>query len=432
MARQDRPEAEDATRREFFRAFGRQTVRQAGELVGAASELRRNSAAAARELLDLGGETAEQSPHRLPATATIPTSTFRSPYRFSGEGLVVLDQRELPGRVATFEVREASEVAAAIRSGAINAGPVLAEVAAYAMVLTCNAAIGRNEASRHQRMRAAAGTLRAARREVRALVGAVDRLEARHDELTDHGVDTPEIRDALLAEADAIASAAAVAQAQLGRFCAGVIQTADDRPVNLLMHADMGPLSCGTIGIGTAVIQSLIDAGRWVHVWLTEATPSGEGARISALQLTQLDIPHTVIPDTAVGWLLSHRRIDAALLRGDLICANGDTGAPIGSQIVARLARDAGVALQVLAPLASVDPAANDGAAIATDFRSAAEALAVDRQETPVRRPALFGVRLNPAADIVPSHLINAIVTESGALAPPFAHSISRAVAGAA
>jgi methylthioribose-1-phosphate isomerase len=436
MARRDRPGAEDATRREFFRAFGRQAVRQAGELVGAAAELRRNSGAVAQELLDLGDGAPEPSSGRLTAPASSPASTFRSPYLFTGDGLVVLDQRELPGRVTTFEVRDPSEVASAMRAGAINAGPVLAEVGAYAMVLACGGAIERNEASRHQRMRAAAGTLRAARREVRALAWAVDRLEARYDGLADGDVDTAEIRDALRAEADAIASEATVAHAQIGRVGAEVMEFVGGRPVNLLVHTDMGPLSCGAIGTGTALFQALTDAGRSVHAWVTEASPTGEGARISALQLTQLDIPHTVIPDTAVGWLFANRTVHAALLRGDQVCANGDTGAPIGSLSVARLAQAAGVPVFVLTPLASVDPAANDGAAIATDLHSGAEALAAERStaerstiESP--RPAVFGVRLSPAADVVPASLITSIVTEAGALAPPFAQSLSRALAGA-
>ena len=439
MSSRDRPETQDATRREFFRAFGRQTVREAGELVGAASELRRNSMAAARELLDLGPEPTfgaqggvdYDEAQASAATDSAPASTFRSPYRFTGEDIVLLDQRELPGRVTTFALREPSEIAAAIRSGAINSGSVLAEVAAYAMVLACGSAIGRNAASLQQRMRAAAGTLRAARREVRALGWAVDRMEAKFDRLADTGADAPVIRDTLLEEAHAIVSAATAAHAQIGRQGAEAIDVPVDRPVNLLMHGDMGPLSCGTVGTGTSLIQALHDAGHSVHAWLTEATPTGEGSRISALQLTQLDVPHTVIPDTAVGWLFGHRTIDAVLLRGDRVCANGDAGSPIGSLAVAWLARKATVPVHMLAPLSSLDAEASDGAAIGVELRSAAEALAADRLAGNAPRPTLFGVRLNPTVDVVPAELISRYLTEAGALAPPFERSLALALAEA-
>jgi methylthioribose-1-phosphate isomerase len=440
MASRDRPETQDATRREFFRAFGRQTVRQAGELAGAASDLRRNSLAAARELLDLGREPSasgsqarglREEAQAPGAAGTSPDSMFRSPYRFTGEDIVVLDQRELPGRVTTFALREPSEIAAAIRSGAINSGPVLAEVAAYAMVLACGSAIGRNEGSVQQRMRAAAGTLRAARREVRALGWAVDRMEAKFDRLADTGADTADIRDGLLEAAHKLAADATAVHARIGRLGAAAIELPDGRPVNLLMHGDMGPLSCGAAGVGTSLIQALNDVGHPVHVWLTEASPTGEGARISTVQLTQLDIPHTVIPDTAVGWLFDHRSIDAVLLRGDRVCANGDCGSLIGSLAVARLAREATVPVHVLAPLASLDAEASDGAAIGVELRSAAEALAADRLAGEAPRPALFGVRLNPTVDVVPAALIDRYLTEAGALAPPFERSLSLALAEA-
>ena len=84
---------------------------------------------------------------------------------------------------------------------------------------------------------------------------------------------------------------------------------------------------------------------------------SSEGTRVAALQLTQMDVPHTVISDTAVGWLLSSRRLDAALLRGDTVAANGDTLALIGSLNVATLATAAEVPVFVIAPTTSLTSA---------------------------------------------------------------------------
>lgn len=414
MAGNDRPGDEhDASRREFFRTFGRETVRQASAVVGAAAELRRSGLAAAQELMDPRPRPAVVA-EPIPEQAG-PDWTFRSPYRVTDDAVVAVDQRELPGRVATVTLHEPSEVASAMRSGVINGGPVLGQVAAYAIAIAARSAAGRPQASHQQLMRAALGTLRAARRDARTLGWAVERMEARYDGLVDRDDEPPAIADALRAEADAVTSASIEAMSVIGRAAARHVVPGGDGPANLLMHGDMGPMSCGMVGMGTALIQALADAGHGVHVWLTEASPSGEGSRIAALQLTQLDIAHTVVPDSAVGWLFHHRRLDAAVLRGDRIAANGDAGVLVGGAAIARIAESAGVPVLVLAPSAATDPEAEDGRALEADLRSAAESLAAARDDTgsEAARPAVFGVRLNPTVDVVPAGLIGRLVTET-------------------
>ncbi|HYI22317.1 MAG TPA: hypothetical protein VEX62_06735, partial [Candidatus Limnocylindrales bacterium] len=259
---------------------------------------------------------------------------------------------------------------------------------------------------------------------------ALERMDARHDELVDGGAGADEIVSALRLEADELSSVAMTTNATIGRFGAQLIadgnQDPDGGPLQVLMHGDCGPLSCGMIGIGTALLHSLLDQRRAVHVWVTDAAPSAEGSRISSLQLAQADIPHTVIPDAAVAWVLASRRLDAVLLRGDRVCANGDTGALVGSLNVAQLAGQAGVPVNVLAPLSAVDAAAAGGQQIKVQLASAAEVLAARRlgegsdRTDDSGRPVPFGVRLNPTTDIVPAASISAIVTEAGVLTAPF------------
>ncbi len=430
MARRkgDTEAGHDPTRREFFRTFGQQTVRNAGAVMGAAAELRRASGAAARELLDLGTESSPD-PRAAQASAEDRGATFRSAYRLAGDSLLILDQRDLPGRLTIVTCSEPSEVSSAIRSGAINAGPVLAEVAAYALAQVLARPPPRTTESRDQLFSAAANTLRGARREVHALRWAVDRVEARYDALTAGGPAAeaqadgdPGLEAHLRQEADAIAGEAQLAHAALGRSGAQAIAAAAaanstrhrGEPTNLLMHGDMGPLSCGMVGVGTAILQSLVGLGHSVHVWLTEAAPGLEGARVAALQLTQADVPNTVIADTAVGWLLSSRQLDGALLRGDTVAANMDTVGLIGSLNVARLAAAAGVPVYVVAPDSAFDPDTAAGSDLVLDVRSPAEAMAASPDRDGRTRPAVFGVRLHPSADVVPAHLVTAFLTASG------------------
>jgi len=432
MPRRDEAEGvHDPTRRQFFRTFGQQTVRNAGAVMGAAAELRRAGGAAARELFDTGGPAqvvlSADGRGRVPVdavgpiTAAQPEMPFRSAYRLGDDSLLVLDQRDLPARVTLVPCAEPTEIASAIRSRVVNGGPVLAEVAAYGLALTMARSVMRSGQSRDQAFRAAANMLRGARGDVHALRVAVDRMEQRYDALTagEPTVDSPELVRLMRSEADAIATEATLAHAALGRLGAEVIATrvAEDAirtpgaPINFLTHADMGPLSCGTVGTGTQLLQSMLGLGRKVHVWVTEAGPSMEGARM-ALQLTQADIPHTIVADSAVGWLLSSRHLDAVLLRGDTVCANGDTLGLIGSVNVAWLAASGGVDVFVVAPDTSFDAHAADGHRLAPDLRSPAEAMAGLGGDGH-SRPAVFGVRLNPPTDIVPSRLVTAYLTDS-------------------
>jgi methylthioribose-1-phosphate isomerase len=129
-----------------------------------------------------------------------------------------------------------------------------------------------------------------------------------------------------------------------------------------------------------------------------------EGARIGAWQLAANDIPHTIVADTAVGWLLHARRVDAILLRADWVCANGDFAAPLGSLSVATLAANVELPVYACAPASVIDPAIDSGDAIPTELRAPVEG----------RR----GPRLDPAADIVPADLLTGYITGSGVIAP--------------
>lgn len=405
MGRRD-PPGHDPSRREFFRTFSRQTVQGAGAVAGAAAELRRTSLAAARELFDTQPLEAATDERRTIVGAADGGghASFRSAYRFAGASLVILDQRELPDRVLTFECRDAADVASAVRSGAITTGPVLAEVAAYGIVLAALEAVDRDEASREQRVRGACGALRSARREQAALARAVDRMEARYDLVmatrdTSHGV-----VDALRDEADAVAVEALSAHASMGRLLSDALQSrASERgdSIDVLVHGDAGPLSHGTVGPSTAAFQSLLAAGRPLHVWVATTAPSDEGVRVAAHTLAQLDVPHTVIPDTAVGWLLANRSLTGVVVRGDTVFQNGDVLCLIGARSVAVLSRQADVPLFVLAPRAAYDSTGSldSGAGLAP--------------RSPAESGGALRARLNPITDVVPADLVTSVISEA-------------------
>jgi methylthioribose-1-phosphate isomerase len=420
----DRPA--DPTRRQFFRAFGRQTVAGAGNVVGAAETLRRGGAAAASELLGLGFGSPAANAARMQASAESPPPSvevglrFSSPYAYADDAIVLLDQRRLPSERSTVACREASEVAAALRAGVINGGPILAEVAAHTLVL---AVAGAGETSPDHRRRAfetAAETLLTARPPIRAGAWAVERMRIAHERVIDseHATVVADMRR----EAEAIAMELALDHARLGRLGAPVLPKRtegarpEERPLNLLFHGEMGPLSCGLVGTGFAVLRSLLDGGTELHVWLTEGGPRVRGGSLSSLQLAQLDIPHTVIPDAAASWLFENRSIAAALIRLDTIAAGQALG-PIGATNVARLARAAGVPVLGCATTSSIEPADTPGTGYLPEMASPSDLPDATAQN-----------RLEPITDSVPTHLLDAILTEEGPVEPPYDSALPRAL----
>jgi methylthioribose-1-phosphate isomerase len=365
-------------------------VRQAGAVAGAAAELRRTGLDAARTLFDPDAPATDSAavavatPSRESAVdESRPDATFRSAYRFTGSEIVALDARQLPNRVATVVLSEPSEVASAIRAGVINGGPVLAEVGAYALAMAARAAVERPPVGRDQQIRAAVNTLRGAKPEIHALAWAVDRMEALYLQSVGQATDPTDLADRMESDADAIASGNAIAHAEIGRLGASRLLEGGRNPVNLLMLGDMSPLSCGLVGLGTALIQGIRDAGREIHVWVTECAPSGEGGRVAAFGLRQLDVPFNVVPDAAVGWLLDQHKVDALVLRGDRVAANGDVGVLIGGLAAAIVAKVNEVPVYVLAPRSAFD---------------ATESL---------------GPSATPTSDVVRTDLITAALTEA-------------------
>jgi len=412
------PDREQATRRQFFRVFGRQTAHSAGSVLAGVEALRRSSRDALDDLL-----SDEEQPRRgaqaieAPEPPVVPPTAFRSPYRFRGQAIELLDQRDLPERAELISCAAASEVASAIRRGLLSGGPVLGQVAAYALAMVAQQVADRPAPAMAVALRGAADTLAVARPTSRALAVALDRVIA-HAETVVAADEGPAAAASILAEADRIASADAIDLSRLGQAGADALPAPRDaaagegRPLAVLMHADQGPLTGGQVGAGTALLQGLAAAGIPVHAWLTEATPLYEGRR-AAWQLGHLAIPHTLVPDTALGWLLEARRIDLLLLRAEWLLASGDVVAPLGSRVAARQAREAGVVVAVCATASIYDRAAVDAAAVPLAGRLPAP-------------QAGHGSRIDPAADIVPAGLVDLLLTDRGALAPPFAEQLAR------
>jgi methylthioribose-1-phosphate isomerase len=421
----------DPSRRQFFRRFAGEVISGAGQVVGAVTELRDRSAAEASALLGqppdatdaaAAGTAGAGAPEEAPALG--PPIGFRTPFRFeSDEVLLVIDQRRLPDNLVEVRVRTAAEAAAAIRDMVVRGAPAIGQVAAIGLALTARRASKAQGHARRAIINGAAKALRDARPTAVNLGWAVDRLMARYEELWT----SPEgalVADAMHEEAMAIVAEATDDHGRLAEAGQSLLPDTAGRPLNVLTHCNTGPLACGQFGTALGIVQLAHANERPLHVWVDETRPYLQGARLTAWELRQAGVPHTLIPDMAAGPLMAQGQVDVILVGADRVAANGDTANKVGTYTLAVLAERHGVPFVVCAPLSSVDLGTPDGAAIPIEDRSAAEV-------TEIRgvRIAPEGTSVkNPAFDVTPAGLITAIVTEEGALRAPFEGSLREAM----
>jgi methylthioribose-1-phosphate isomerase len=425
------PADADLARRRFFRQFAGEMFQTAATLVGAAQALRDSSAQAARAILDpeqgaamlSALAPADQAP-AAPEPGAAP-SGFRTPFRFADDPavLLVVDQRRLPDELVEFEVRSAADAVKAIREMIVRGAPAIGQVAALGLALSARLARLQRPYVRRANLRGASRALIAARPTAVNLRWAVDRLMDRYEAVGGLAADGELVASALRAEADAIVWEATTDHGRIAEFGLAELPQPEGRPLRLLTHCNTGPLACGQYGTALGIVQAAHHAERPVHVWVDETRPYLQGARLTAWELRQAGVPHTLIADVAAGSLMRGGEVDAVLVGADRIAANGDTANKVGTYPLAVLAERHGVPFYVVAPLSSVDLATPHGEAILIEERPAEEVLLVRGRAI---APAGTEVR-NPAFDVTPAELITGIVTEEGVLRAPFGPALAAA-----
>jgi methylthioribose-1-phosphate isomerase len=233
------------------------------------------------------------------------------------------------------------------------------------------------------------------------------------------------IAEALRDEADRVVAEATEDHGRMAEAGLALLPTPSGRALRVLTHCNTGPLAAGQYGTALGVIQAAHHAERPVHVWVDETRPYIQGARLTTWELDQAGVPHTLIPDMAAGPLMARGEVDVVLVGGDRVAANGDVANKIGTYTLAVLAARHEVPFYVVVPLTSVDLATPDGGAIPIEERPADEVTTVRGVRIAPPGTDVF----NPAFDVTPAELITAIVTEEGAVRPPYAEGLQAAVA---
>jgi methylthioribose-1-phosphate isomerase len=327
------------------------------------------------------------------------------PLTWQADQLHLLDQRQLPHQQQVMVLATAAEVAQAIKDMVVRGAPAIGIAAAYGVVLAAKAAYAQAPDNWQQLITTDLQQLAQARPTAVNLVWALQQMQAHFATIVADPVPT------LLAAAQRIHQADLAANHRMGELGANLLPTAG----RVLTHCNAGALATGGYGTALGVIRTAYRAGKITQVYADETRPWLQGARLTAWELLQDNIPVTLLADNAAAALMQQQGIDWVIVGADRITARGDVANKIGTYNLAVLARQHGVKFMVVAPTTTVDMNLMEGSAIVIEERSSAEVLSIGGQAiAPVGAQAW-----NPVFDVTPAHLVDVIITEKGVVTQP-------------
>jgi len=343
-----------------------------------------------------------------------------------GFAIGIIDQTLLPHRFKTVRLETAADAARAIKTMQTRGAPLIGAVAAYGMALAT-----REDAS-DEALERACKMLLATRPTAINLKWALDEMMAAlRNRPREARVTAAYARAKDIADEDAAMSEA------IGRHGLKLIEDIAGRKragerVNVLTHCNAGWLATVDFGTATAPIYAAHDTGIPVHVWVDETRPRNQGAALTAFELGQHGVPHTVIPDNTGGHLMQHKEVDLVIVGSDRVTAQGDVCNKIGTYLKALAARDNGIPFYAAMPSSTIDFTVGDGVAeIPIEQRGADEVATMSgrtadgRVETVTVVPEGSPVA-NYAFDVTPARLVTGLITERGVL-PATREGLARA-----
>ena len=339
----------------------------------------------------------------------IPTRTIR-PLAGHG-GVEIIDQTVLPHRLAFRTLRTLEDAAEAISVMRVRGAPLIGATAAYGIALALA------EEASEGRLASACARLLGTRPTAVNLRWALERMQNRLAPLP-----AAQRCEAAWTEAAALCDEDVVLNQSIGRHGMELIKwhyEQSPRTVNVMTHCNAGWLATVDWGTALAPVYTAFDAGVAVHVWVSETRPRNQGAALTAWELAQHGVPHTVVADNAAGHLMQDGRVDLVIVGADRAASNGDVANKIGTYLKALAARDNGVPFYVAVPGPTIDWRLADGSGIPIEERAASEVTHIQGEAEAggvmsVRLTPVQSAAANPAFDVTPARLITGLITERG------------------
>jgi len=330
-----------------------------------------------------------------------------------GRRVEIIDQTRLPHELAIVALTALDDAAHAIRAMQVRGAPLIGAAAAYGVAL----AMAENGSDFG--LERAVQMLAATRPTAVNLRWALDRMERALRAVP------PERRFvAALAQAGEIAEADVAINRAIGEHGARLISGAwrrngEGRPVEVLTHCNAGWLAAVDWGTALAPIYRAHDDGVPIHVWVDETRPRNQGASLTAWELGQHGVAHTVVVDNAGGHLMRQGLVDLCIVGTDRTTAGGDVANKIGTYLKALAAHDNDIPFYVALPSPTIDWQIESGAAIPIECRDSREVTHIegwteDGQRVAVRLTPADSPAANYAFDVTPARLVTALITERG------------------
>lgn len=359
-------------------------------------------------------------PH-LPSTADL---NFRSVFqmetmRWNGTCLSLLNQTLLPITIEYIKCDNYRTIANAIKRLEVRGAPAIGAAAAFAFVL------GAREAAQKKEMfltnvLAIANELKMTRPTAINLFWAIDRMIGIVNQGLKQGISNDEILNLLEREAVAIFDEDKEVNIKISKHGAKLFSA--QTPISILTHCNAGALATAAQGTALGVIREAWSEGKINNVFADETRPLLQGARLTAWELMQDNIPVTVIADNMAGWVMKKGLVQAVIVGADRITLNGDVANKIGTYSVAVLAKEHDIPFYVAAPISTFDFSMEHGDEIPIEERDASEVTTFAGNCI-----APHGVNVfNPAFDVTPNTFISAIITEFGVIRRPFRDAIPK------
>ncbi len=331
-----------------------------------------------------------------------------------GRTVEIIDQTLLPHELAIVRLAALEQMAVAIRTMQVRGAPLIGVAAAYGVAL----AMADDPTDRG--LDRAVATLAATRPTAVNLRWALTEMEGALRWLPQ-----PERFAAALARAAEIAEADVASSRAIGEHGARLIAAArrrrgGSRPVEVLTHCNAGWLAAVDWGTALAPVYRAHEDGVPLHVWVDETRPRNQGAGLTAWELGQHGVPHTVIVDNAGGHLMRQGQVDLCIVGSDRTTAGGDVANKIGTYLKALAAHDNDVPFYAALPSSTIDWDIEDGSAIPIERRDGREVTHVEGwtdhgERVAVRVTPVDSPVENYAFDVTPARLVSALITERGA-----------------
>ncbi|MDD5755910.1 MAG: S-methyl-5-thioribose-1-phosphate isomerase [bacterium] len=330
--------------------------------------------------------------------------------------LYVLDQLKLPQRKKYIACRDWQQVAQVIKKMNIRGAPAIGLAAAFGIALAAETQEARDKRRFLDQIRKAAGELKATRPTATNLIWALRQMLDHLAKIKDQDINS--IKVLLEKKAQQIWHEDVLINKKLAVHGEKLIHRKD----RILTHCNTGALATAGYGTALGVVREAHKRGKQVSVLVDETRPYLQGARLTAWELKEENIPFHLISDNMAGHFISRGEVDCIITGADCVTANGDTANKIGTYILAVLAKENKIPFYIAAPLSTIDTHIKTGSDITIEERPADEITMIAGI-----RIAPEGIKVkNPAFDITPHKYITAIITEKGIVKKPYLKNLKK------